>query len=83
MKIYIIGDSISIQYGPHLEGYLKGVMAYSRKEGVDEALLNLDELPPETLSPEGVEDVAASQKVDPLELREGGCHRRDHLRGCS
>ena len=48
-----------------------------------EALLNLDELPPETLSPEGVEDVAASQKVDPLELREGGCHRRDHLRGCS
>lgn len=42
MKIYIIGDSISIQYGPHLEGYLKGVMAYSRKEGVDEALLNLD-----------------------------------------
>lgn len=42
MKIYVVGDSISIQYGPHLEGYLKGVMAYSRKEGAEEALLNLD-----------------------------------------
>lgn len=42
MKIYIIGDSISIQYGPHLKGYLKGMMDYARKEGEDEALLNLD-----------------------------------------
>lgn len=42
MKIYVIGDSISIQYGPHLEAYLAGVMEYSRKEGEEEALLNLD-----------------------------------------
>lgn len=43
MKIYVIGDSISIQFGPYLEGYLKGIMAYSRKAGTEEALLNLDQ----------------------------------------
>ncbi len=42
MKIYVIGDSISIQYGPYLKKYLDGVIEYSRKEGEDEALLNLD-----------------------------------------
>ncbi|WP_269537773.1 SGNH/GDSL hydrolase family protein [Cerasicoccus fimbriatus] len=41
-KIYVIGDSISIQYGPYLKEYLKGILSYSRKEGVDEALANLD-----------------------------------------
>ena len=41
-KIYIIGDSISIQYGPYLQATLKGMMAYARKEGEEEALLNLD-----------------------------------------
>jgi len=43
MKVYVIGDSISIQYGPFLEGYLKGIMGYARKEGEEEALLNLDD----------------------------------------
>ncbi|WFB37858.1 SGNH/GDSL hydrolase family protein [Kiritimatiellota bacterium B12222] len=43
MKIYIIGDSISIQYGPYLKTYLQGIIHYSRKEGEEEALLNLDE----------------------------------------
>lgn len=42
MKIYVIGDSISIHYGPYLQGYLKGFMEYLRKEGEEEALLNLD-----------------------------------------
>ena len=42
MKIYVIGDSISIHYGPYLEKYLTGVMEYARKEGEAEALLNLD-----------------------------------------
>ena len=42
MKIYVLGDSISIGYGPFLQGYLKGVIEYSRKEGEEEALLNLD-----------------------------------------
>jgi lysophospholipase L1-like esterase len=42
MKVYVIGDSISIQYGPYLQRYLQGVMGYARKEGEEEALLNLD-----------------------------------------
>jgi lysophospholipase L1-like esterase len=42
MKVYVIGDSISIQYGPYLAQYLTGFMDYGRKEGVEEALLNLD-----------------------------------------
>ena len=42
MKIYIVGDSISIQYGPYLKVYLEGSMDYSRKEDEEEALLNLD-----------------------------------------
>lgn len=42
MKVYIIGDSISIHYGPYLKQYLVGVMEYARKEGETEALLNLD-----------------------------------------
>lgn len=42
MNIYVLGDSISIQYGPYLQGYLKGLMGYARKAGEEEALLNLD-----------------------------------------
>jgi lysophospholipase L1-like esterase len=40
-RVYVIGDSISIHYGPYLKFYLNGVMKYSRKEGED-ALLDLD-----------------------------------------
>lgn len=39
---YIIGDSISIQYGPFLERFLEGTWRYDRKRGETEALLNLD-----------------------------------------
>ncbi|MFC1453705.1 SGNH/GDSL hydrolase family protein [Verrucomicrobiota bacterium] len=42
MKIFVIGDSISIGYGPFLKQYLDGAITYSRKEGEAEALLNLD-----------------------------------------
>ncbi|MGI5868787.1 MAG: SGNH/GDSL hydrolase family protein [Kiritimatiellia bacterium] len=42
MKIHLIGDSISIHYGPYLERDLEGIMTYSRKNGAAEALLNLD-----------------------------------------
>jgi lysophospholipase L1-like esterase len=42
MKVYIVGDSISIHYGPYLKQYLAGSMDYARKEGEAEALLNLD-----------------------------------------
>lgn len=41
-KVYVIGDSISIQYGPYLERALRGIMTYARKEGEAEALLNLE-----------------------------------------
>ncbi|MEM7033233.1 MAG: SGNH/GDSL hydrolase family protein [Chloroflexota bacterium] len=40
--IYVIGDSISIQYGPYLKQALEGIMTYARKEGEAEAHLNLD-----------------------------------------
>jgi len=42
MRIYVLGDSISIQYGLYLQKYLEGVMEYNRKQGDEEALLNLD-----------------------------------------
>lgn len=42
MKMYVLGDSISLQYGPYLQVYLDGVIEYSRKGQEDEALLNLD-----------------------------------------
>lgn len=42
MKVYVLGDSISIQYGPYLEQALQGTMAYTRKEDEEEALLDLD-----------------------------------------
>ena len=41
-KLYVIGDSISIHYGPYLQAYLKGSMDYSRKEAREETLLKLD-----------------------------------------
>jgi len=41
-KIYVLGDSISIHYGPYLKIFLEGILDYSRKEGEEEALLNLD-----------------------------------------
>lgn len=40
--VYVIGDSISIQYGPYLEQALAGRFRYDRKSGEAEALLNLD-----------------------------------------
>ncbi len=42
MKVYVIGDSISVHYGPFLKQYLAGVMAYDHKAGAQEALKNLD-----------------------------------------
>ena len=42
MNFYLIGDSISVHYGPFLQKALTGIMGYAHKEGADEALLNLD-----------------------------------------
>lgn len=43
MKIYVLGDSISMQYGPYLEQFVRGFAAYTRKEGDAAARLNLDD----------------------------------------
>jgi len=40
-KIFVLGDSISIHYGPYLKQYTEGVFMYDRKRG-DEALEDLD-----------------------------------------
>jgi len=45
-RLYVIGDSISIQYGPYLERYLAGRMVYARKGHEDTAALALD--PPQS-----------------------------------
>lgn len=42
MNLYVIGDSISIHYGPYLKKQLHGVVGYARKEGEEEVRLNLD-----------------------------------------
>ena len=42
MKIYVMGDSISIQYGPYLKKFLNPKFTYSRKEDEEEVSLNFD-----------------------------------------
>ena len=42
MKVHVLGDSISMHYGPYLEAYLRGVMDYARKTGEEAASLDLD-----------------------------------------
>ncbi|MCU0519566.1 MAG: SGNH/GDSL hydrolase family protein [Anaerolineae bacterium] len=41
-RLYVIGDSISIRYGPYLAQYLKGTMIYARKTAEEAAALALD-----------------------------------------
>jgi lysophospholipase L1-like esterase len=41
-KLFVIGDSISIQYGPYLEKYLRGTVLYERKQDDGRAEINLD-----------------------------------------
>jgi lysophospholipase L1-like esterase len=41
-KLFVIGDSISMQYGPHLEKYVQGVWRYDRKSDDGQAAKNLD-----------------------------------------
>ncbi len=42
-KVFVVGDSISIQYGPYLERFLDGRFRYDRKGGESEALRDLDQ----------------------------------------
>lgn len=41
-KLFLIGDSISIQYGPFLEKYLAGFVQFERKQDDGQAEKNLD-----------------------------------------
>ncbi|GIP16658.1 hypothetical protein J40TS1_23000 [Paenibacillus montaniterrae] len=41
-KLFVVGDSISIQYGPFLKQMTAGRFHYDRKRGVEEALADLD-----------------------------------------
>lgn len=41
-SIFVIGDSISIHYGPYLKELLQDKFNYDRKRGIDEALEDLD-----------------------------------------
>ncbi|RRA98081.1 SGNH/GDSL hydrolase family protein [Larkinella rosea] len=40
--VYVIGDSISMRYGPFLEKYVQGVWQYDRKSDDGQAAKNLD-----------------------------------------
>jgi len=40
--VFVIGDSISIHYGPYLKRMLDGRFAYDRKRELDQALADLD-----------------------------------------
>ena len=42
MRIYVLGDSISLHYGPYLQARLGGAITTVRKEAEEEALLDLD-----------------------------------------
>jgi lysophospholipase L1-like esterase len=64
MKVYVIGDSISMQYGPWLEQYLRGVAAYGRKEGDEAALQDLD-------NPQGANGGDSSMVLDFLRAKAG------------
>jgi lysophospholipase L1-like esterase len=41
-RLFVLGDSISNQYGPYLRQYLGGRWQYARKTGMEPALQNLD-----------------------------------------
>lgn len=41
-SLFVIGDSISMQYGPHLKQIVEGRFRYDRKGGEQEAIVDLD-----------------------------------------
>lgn len=42
-SLFVLGDSISMQYGPHLKRMLEGIFEYHRKEGAD-GVIDLDDV---------------------------------------
>ncbi|MEO6846338.1 MAG: SGNH/GDSL hydrolase family protein [Chthoniobacterales bacterium] len=63
-SLFVIGDSISIQYGPYLETFLKGKFHYDRKRdhGGANSLINLD-------NPEGANGGDSKMVYDYLATR--------------
>ena len=41
-SVFVLGDSISIYYGPHLKRFVAGLLDYDRKRGEEEAIADLD-----------------------------------------
>jgi len=41
-KIFVIGDSVSIHYGPYLKKMIENKFEYDRKRGEEQALMDLD-----------------------------------------
>ena len=41
-KIFVLGDSVSIHYGPYLKKMIKDKFQYDRKRGIEQALTDLD-----------------------------------------
>lgn len=41
-KIFVVGDSVSIHYGPYLKKMIKDKFEYDRKRGLEQALTDLD-----------------------------------------
>ncbi|HEY8804236.1 MAG TPA: hypothetical protein VIM42_03860 [Clostridium sp.] len=41
-KIFVIGDSVSIHYGPYLKEMIENEFEYDRKRGIEQALIDLD-----------------------------------------
>ena len=41
-KVFVLGDSISMQYGPYLRKSLKGFYVYDRKRGEEQSTADLD-----------------------------------------
>ena len=42
-KVFVLGDSISMQYGPYLKEMLSGLMEYDRKRDDGQAIADLDQ----------------------------------------
>ena len=68
-SVYVIGDSISMYYGPYLESSLHGVMSYARKEAQGDITLGLDNVGTANCkdSSHVLEFLKAKQTIDPID----------------
>jgi len=72
-KIFVLGDSISMHYGPYLERYLAGQGHYARKSGQEASLQGLD--PPQDANGGDSARVLAYLEA----MQQAGGIRADHL----